>query len=134
MQHRTQHAMTTGAAAAARGLALVAALLLPGCSSSTAAKSTDNNLSNLTLSVGTLSPAFSAAVTSYGAVVPSTTTSITVTATASSSKATLQVNSVVVTSGSPSAAISLTAGFNLIQIAVYAEDGTVRIYQVTVTR
>lgn len=115
------------------GLMMLTAALLVGCGSNSS-KSTDNNLSNLTVSVGTLSPAFSAAVTNYGVSVPPATPSVTVTATASSSKATLQVVGVAVPSGSPSAPQPLVSGFNLIDIAVFADDGSVRIYDVTVMR
>ena len=134
MKNRIDRSMMLYRRVAIQALTVLAAGLVVGCSSSTSPKSTDNNLSNLTVSAGTLSPAFSAAVTSYGVSVPNATTSITVTATTDNSKATLQIHGVAATSGSPSAAQALTVGPNLIDIAVYAEDGTVRIYDVTVTR
>jgi len=114
-------------------LACVAAFLFAGCGSS-AAKSSDDNLSALTVSAGTLSPTFSASVTSYGVSVPSTTTSLTVTATTSSGKATLQIVGMDATSGTASAPQPLMPGLNLIDVDVFAEDGSVRIYDITVTR
>ena len=113
-------------------LAVVVAALA-GCSSGPA-KSSDDNLSALSVSVGTLTPPFSANTSSYGVTVPGTTTSVTVTATTSSDKATLQVSGVDATSGTPSQPQPLTAGPNLIDVAVYAEDGSVRVYDITVTR
>ncbi len=114
---------------------MLAAAIFLGCSSSTGSSaSSDNTLSNMTVSAGTLTPSFSASVTSYGDAVPNGTTSVTVTPTASSSKATIQVLGVDVTSGSASAAEALTVGPNLIDVAVFAENGDVRIYDVTVTR
>ncbi len=117
-----------------RVLTVLTAALIAGCSSSTSDLNTDNYLSGLTISAGTLSPAFSAVVSSYGATVPNTTTSVTVTATTSSDLATVKVNGVEVTSGTASAAVALLVGPNLIGIAVYAEDGGVRSYAITVQR
>lgn len=106
--------------------------LLAACGG--AVQSSDNSLSALSVSVGTLSPAFSPTVTAYGVTGPSGTTSATVTATTTSTKAKLQVRGVAATSGVASAPVSLNAGPNLIDIAVFAENGSVFIYDVTVTR
>ena len=125
---------------ASRMLPLMAATLLAACSSSTGVKSSDNNLASLTVSVGALTPAFSAAATSYGDAVLRATTSITFTATASSSKATILIIGTQDTSpssyssGSVSPPQTLTVGFNLISINVFAEDGSVRTYVITVAR
>jgi hypothetical protein len=71
----------------------------------------------------TLSPAFDASVESYTASTPSAT--VTVSATANSSAATVAY--------APSQPLTLTAGENRIQVTVTAEDGSSKVYQVTVT-
>ena len=83
------------------------------------------NLSGITLSDGSLS--FNAATTEYDVVVENAVSSITVTATAESAKATVVVD--------PSGSVSLTAGAKTsITIYVTAEDGTPKTYTVNVTR
>ncbi|MBI5034250.1 MAG: cadherin-like beta sandwich domain-containing protein [Chloroflexi bacterium] len=95
----------------------------------------DANLSNLSLSSGTLTPAFSSNTTSYSATVANGVTSITVTPTLSDTNASVTVNGTPVTSGSPSSAIPLVAGANVITTTVTAHDGvTLKDYIVTVTR
>jgi alpha-tubulin suppressor-like RCC1 family protein len=97
--------------------------------------STNANLSNLSLSSGTLSPAFSSATTGYTANVPYATTSITVTPAVADSTATVKVNGTAVVSGSASAPISLNLGSNLVTTVVTAQDGvTTMTYTVAVTR
>ncbi|RKR04803.1 gliding motility-associated-like protein [Flavobacterium sp. 90] len=92
-------------------------------------------LSNLSISEGTLTPVFAAATTIYTAVVPNATTDLTVTPTTTDSNATVTVNGVVVTSGSPSGAIALTVGVNVITTIVTAQDGTtLGTYTTSVTR
>jgi hypothetical protein len=44
------------------------------------------------------------------------------------------VNTIAVTSGSPSGAISLVVGTNTITVLVTAQDTTTKTYTVTVTR
>ncbi|TBN57961.1 cadherin-like beta sandwich domain-containing protein [Glaciihabitans arcticus] len=100
----------------------------------TRAISTDNDLASLVLSEGTLSPAFSAAQQNYATTVPFGATSLTVTPTLADAAATVQVNGVTVTSGSPSDSINLNVGANLIVTSVTAQDGSPRSYTVTVTR
>ena len=83
------------------------------------------NLSGITLSDGSLS--FNAATTEYDVVVENAVSSITVTATAESAKATVVVD--------PSGSVSLTAGAKTsITIYVTAEDETPKTYTVNVTR
>ncbi|MCE9518098.1 MAG: cadherin-like beta sandwich domain-containing protein, partial [Verrucomicrobia bacterium] len=92
-------------------------------------------LSALTLSAGTLDPVFDSATTIYAATVDNTMESITVTPTVSNSAATVKVNTVAVTSGNASDAISLSEGANVITVVGTAEDGTTtKTYTVTVTR
>jgi hypothetical protein len=93
------------------------------------------NLRGLTLSAGTLSPAFSFGTTSYTANVPYVTTSITVTPTATSANATITVNGTAVSSGTGSPSIPLAIGSNVINTVVTAADGvTIKTYTVAVTR
>ena len=99
-------------------------------------KSSNAGLSGLTLSAGTLAPAFNANTTGYTAEVPNTAASLKVTPTAAGVNASITVNDDPVASGSASAAVSLPAGVaTLITIKVTAEDGTtIKTYTVNVTR
>ncbi|MBB3058876.1 cadherin-like beta sandwich domain-containing protein, partial [Mucilaginibacter gotjawali] len=93
------------------------------------------NLSNLTLSAGTLTPVFATATTSYSASVANPVSSITVTPKASDALATIKVNGTAVSTNTASGAIPLNAGNNLITIIVTAENGiATKTYTVTVTR
>jgi len=98
------------------------------------------DLASLTLSDGTLAPAFAAGTTSYTASVPNATSSITVTPTVADALATIEarVNGgsyASVTSGSPSGALALNVGANTVDVKVTAEDATtIKTYTVTVTR
>jgi uncharacterized repeat protein (TIGR02543 family) len=92
-----------------------------------AALGTDADLSELTVSAGALSPAFSAETTAYSVAVENAISSITVTGTPADTDATVSGNSGV--------AQALGVGDNPITIAVTAADGTtVKNYVVTVTR
>ncbi|MCX5990869.1 MAG: cadherin-like beta sandwich domain-containing protein [Chloroflexi bacterium] len=96
---------------------------------------TDATLSNLTISAGTLTPAFASGNTGYTDGVANSVNSVTVTPTANESHATITVNGVAVASGSASGAIALNVGDNTITIVVTAQDGTTSdTYTVTVTR
>lgn len=92
-------------------------------------------LNGLSLSVGSLSPAFATGTTSYSSSVLFSTTSITVTPTRTNAYATIKVNGVNVTSGSPSSSINLNVGSNTITVVGTAENGTTTAtYTITVTR
>jgi hypothetical protein len=95
----------------------------------------NNNLSALAISPGTLTPAFTAARTSYTANVGSGVDSVTVTATKSDSNASMTINGQGTNSGQ-ARSISLGApGSNTeIDITVVAPNGTPRIYTVNVSR
>lgn len=97
------------------------------------ALSNNANLSNLTLSSGTLTPAFASGTTSYTASVPYTTTSLNVTPTVQDATATVKVNGTATASGS-AATVPLSVGVNTITVAVTAQDGTPKTYTVTVSR
>ncbi|WCN39674.1 cadherin-like beta sandwich domain-containing protein [Aneurinibacillus uraniidurans] len=100
----------------------------------TRAPSNNSNLSGLTSSHGTLSPAFASGTTSYTANVENAVSSLTVTPTVADSTATVKVNSTSTTSGVASNPISLNVGSNTITVLVTAQDGTSKAYTVTVTR
>ena len=99
------------------------------------AQSSNASLSNLTVSIGSLSPAFASGTTRYSVGVVGSVSSLTLTATTANSNATLKVNGVAATSGSASAAIPLNANTTSIQVLVTAGDGiTPLAYMVEVTR
>ncbi len=102
---------------------------------SSSAISNNPDLINLTLSQGTLSPAFSASSTSYTDTVVNSVTSMTVTPTTAGPGATISVNGTAVANGTASQAISLNLGNNTINVVVTAQDGTTtKTYTITVTR
>jgi len=95
----------------------------------------DATLGNLTLSNGTVSPAFSSGTTSYTAGVSNATTSITLTPNTNNGSATVTINGTPVAHGSASAGIALAVGPNIITTIVTAQDGvTTETYITTVTR
>ena len=97
----------------------------------------DATLSGLTLSAGTLDPAFDSATTTYTVAVANSVASVTVTPTATNAAdATITVNGNTVTSGNDSTAINLTAGTPMdIPIVVTAADTATRMtYTITATR
>lgn len=90
----------------------------------------DVTLSDLILSEGTLTPAFSSGVYTYTATVPDTTRSITITPTTKNSKASVTVNGKMASQPVP-----LTIGDTKISVVITAEDGTTtQTYTITVTR
>ncbi len=99
-----------------------------------AISSVSNNadLSNLTLSQGTLAPVFASGTTTYTASVDNSVSSVTVTPTVADSTATVVVNGVPVTSGS--ASIPLNTGSNTITIVVTAQNGNTKTYSIVITR
>ncbi|TRX37771.1 FG-GAP-like repeat-containing protein [Flavobacterium restrictum] len=92
------------------------------------------NLSNLTSSIGSLSPVFSDATTSYTIAVTGATSILTLTPTKADANATITVNGTAVASGSASTAINLTVGSNTITVVVTAQDGTTKTYTITVPK
>jgi hypothetical protein len=96
---------------------------------------TNASLNGLSLSQGTLSPAFAAATRAYAASVPHSVSSLTLTPTLADSTATVTVNGTPVASGNASGVISLAVGANVISVVATAEDGTTRTTTtITVTR
>ena len=96
--------------------------------------SNNSDLSNLTISSGTLSPVFVSSTTAYAASVSNATTTLTVTPTVLDSSSLVTVNAVSVTSGTTSSNINLNVGVNTISIIVTAQDTSTKTYTLTVTR
>lgn len=87
-------------------------------------KSNDATLKSLTVSAGTLSPAFASGTTTYTVYVPYSTSKITITGVANASTA------MVTGTGTK----NLTAGENTLSVVVTAEDGTTKkTYTINVT-
>lgn len=82
--------------------------------------SKDNNLKSLTISEGTLSPAFSASTTSYTVELGATVTSLKVDAVANDSKASVKGTGTK----------ELEPGENTIKITVTAENGNPKVYTI----
>ena len=103
-----------------------AVLLFLGCQQPTdpPAKSGNANLSGITITGNTLNETISESVTSYTANVAYDVESITITATKADAKAT------VVGAGT----LNLVDGANVFTITVTAENGTSKVYTLTVTR
>lgn len=93
----------------------------PDYTPSTPGKSGNNALSALTVSAGTLTPAFDPAVTEYTLSLPQGTEKLTLTATPSDSNATVQGDG----------ELTLRAGENTLPLVVTAENGDTKTYTVT---
>lgn len=91
----------------------------------TGKQSADNSLKSLTISPGTLSPAFTGKTTTYSATVGSDVTSIAVSATPVNDKATVE---------SVTGNTELKAGTNTIKVVVKAENGVTATYTINVTK
>lgn len=84
--------------------------------------SSNNALSSLTVSAGTLAPAFDPAITEYTLSLPSQSDRLTITANPSDSRATVQGDG----------DISLQDGETSLSVVVTAEDGSAKTYTITV--
>ena len=93
----------------------------PDYTPSAPGKSGNNALSALTVSVGTLTPAFDPAVTEYTLSLPQGTEKLTLTATPSDSNATVQGDG----------ELTLQEGENTLPLVVTAENGDTKTYTVT---
>ncbi|WP_295673481.1 cadherin-like beta sandwich domain-containing protein, partial [uncultured Mucilaginibacter sp.] len=99
------------------------------------AASSNSNLVALHLGSGSLSPAFTAATTTYTSTVANTVLSTTVIPAEADLNASITVNSVPVISSQASNPIALNVGPNTISVAVTAQDGTtVKTYTIVVNR
>ena len=86
-------------------------------------------LRNLTLSAGTLTPAFTSETETYEATVPNAVENLSVTPVASNTAATITVNGMPVPSGTPSQDIALAIGPNTIEVILANTP-----YTITLTR
>jgi len=91
-------------------------------------------LSALTTSSGTLSPAFATGTNSYSVAVSGATAAIQLTPTTNDATAIIKVNGTVVVTGTPSANIPLPVGTTTINVVVTPGNGTANTYTVTVNR
>jgi trimeric autotransporter adhesin len=128
--------MTTHSLSTAKSTLAAAFFALLAMTAVSSAQSDDATLSGLTTTpTTTFTPVFDSGTTSYTASVPYATTDITVTPTATDPAAAITVNTVLVTSGSPSGEISLSVGANPIPIVVVSQDTSATLtYTLTVTR
>ncbi len=96
----------------------------------------NNTLSSLTVSVGTVTPAFSPATLDYTVDVATGVSSLTVTATVQDSNASLMINGQGISSGQPREISPLAppGSDTLITILVRAPSGAEKTYTVTVKR
>ncbi len=111
--------------------------LITGTSSSfvVSPPSSNASLGSLTVSSGSLSPAFAAGTLSYTDAVANSVNSISVTPTLADSTANVNVNGVASDSGFASTPIALAVGTNTITVAVTAQDGKTKLtYTIVVTR
>ena len=94
------------------------------------------NLSNLTISSGTLTPNFAATTTSYAVTVETPTGSVQVTPTTADAQATVTVNGALVDSGTASSEIPWSAVDEPthIPVEVTAQNNTTKTYTITVTQ
>ncbi len=90
-------------------------------------------VTGISLSEGTLSPAFDPGTTEYAATVAYTVDSVTVTVTTDDTNLTVSVNDTAVLPGNASTAINLSDGSNVVTVVVSDGDGSVT-YTVTVTK
>ncbi len=100
----------------------------------TRAQSSNDNLAGLTLSSGTISPAFSQTTTAYNASVANNITTISVKAVLADTTASMTINGMTTASKTFSAPITLNTGNNVIPVVITAQDGSSKTYNVTVTR
>jgi len=108
---------------ASAGTGLLTASNVPYSKTVLAPKSTNNYLSSLGVSEGSISPAFDKNTTEYSITVPYTTSNLTVSAAAEDAKSEVSIGSG-----------SLSAGANRISITVTAESGATKTYYINATR
>jgi hypothetical protein len=104
----------------------------------TVAPSTDNDLKSLSLSAGSIAPAFAPGTFAYTLSVPNSAATTTVTAASNNSGAALQLvtaaAAVPLTSGTASVAQNLDVGANDLTVVVTSQSGVKQNYKVIVTR
>jgi protocatechuate 3,4-dioxygenase beta subunit len=115
---------------------MISAAPLVGCTdeSTGPAASSEASLAALALTGATLTPPFAAETAAYSGSVPNATSSVTITATATDSNATVALGGGTPTPGGATSQVALVVGVTTIPIIVTAEEGTTRTYTVAVTR
>lgn len=93
----------------------------------------DARLSDLSTNVGTLTPAFDPMTAEYTVIVPSDTTSLTVTASVYDETASLTVDGTIVGSGT-GVVIPIAMDTTVVPIIVAAENGAIGTYTLTIER
>ena len=96
--------------------------------------SSNANLSALTMSPGTIQPAFSSSTLSYSVNVNNPITSVTVTATVQVATSTLGIDGKPAVSGQPFVVNNIPVGASTITILVIPQTGTPKVYAITVNR
>jgi fibronectin type 3 domain-containing protein len=93
------------------------------------------DLAGISMSSGTLTPAFDSSIVTYSISVPNDIANLSLTPQPADSAASVTVNGAAVATGNPSPAIALLAGENTIILVVTAQNGrTTKTYSVTATR
>ncbi|GEC82667.1 immunoglobulin-like domain-containing protein [Lysinibacillus sphaericus] len=91
--------------------------------------SSNANLKNLTISSGTLSPAFNKDIKTYTAKVSAGVDSVIITPTVEDSKSTVTVNGTLATQS-----VKLATGLNTISVIVTAVDGAYQLYTILISK
>jgi hypothetical protein len=135
-QHHMQHARVLVPRYLTVILLLILGVSLYGCKD-TVSVSNDIQvpLASLTVTPGTLQPAFSSNTTSYTVDAPTSATSVTVTASPKDNTSTMTINGGATTAGQDrSISLGLPGSTTAIHIVVSSQTGTESTYTVTVTR
>jgi len=94
-----------------------------------------SSLSNLSLSNGSLAPAFSSGNLNYSSVVSASVNTTTVTASTTDPLASVSINNAAVSTGNASQLINLNTGTNSVVIQVTAQDGvSISTYNIQITK
>ena len=96
--------------------------------------SNNANLSNITLSDGTLTPAFSPGTTEYSASVAHAVTEVIIIATTEDTYATVSIDGETAVTGTQTVTVPVHVGRNKFDVEITAEDGTVQTYQLDIWR
>jgi len=97
--------------------------------------STNDNLSSVTLSNGTLSPAFNKNISTYAVTLEYAVSSIKITPIKEETNASIKINGIAVISGGTSSDINVPVGSSQILIEVTAQDNTTKkTYTINVSR
>ncbi|WP_274653896.1 S-layer homology domain-containing protein [Paenibacillus humicola] len=96
--------------------------------------SANADLSSLTLSSGTLSPAFSPSVTGYDVTVKNSVSSVTVTAAADDHASTVSINGAAAQAGQQTEDVPLHVGRNKLNVIVTSPSGGTKTYSLDIWR